>query len=114
MNRALPAFRGYIYFIAEGHTGAIKIGVTNAPAQRLSTMQVGNSRKLRVLGLILNGDEQAWHRRFRDQRMSGEWFKRTPEMTAAIKEHRTHTMRAHIRDGRTTRAERIVPVENGA
>jgi len=64
--------------------------------------------------LALQTAERLKNRRFRDQRMSGEWFKRTPEMTAAIKEHRTHTMRAHIRDGRTTRAERIVPVENGA
>jgi hypothetical protein len=109
-----------VYFIAEGARGAIKIGVTDDPAKRLAALQIGNSRPLRCLGLI-DGDayvESQWHRRFAGQRISGEWFKRTPELVAAIKAERTHTLLSHPRDGRTTRLERIIAVQpsspNGA
>lgn len=109
-----------VYFIAEGPRGAIKIGVTDDPAKRLAALQIGNSRPLRCLGLI-DGDanvESNWHRRFAAQRISGEWFKRTPELVEAIKAERTHALLTHPRDGRTTRLERIIAVQptplNGA
>jgi hypothetical protein len=105
--------RKCVYFIAEGPRGAIKIGVTDDPAKRLAALQIGNSRPLRCLGLI-DGDayvESKWHRRFAAQRISGEWFKRTPELVAAIKAERTHTLLTHPRDGRTTRLERIIAVQ---
>lgn len=71
-------------------------------------MQIGNSRPLRVLGLIASGDEGQWHRRFEHDRIGGEWFQRSPDLVSAIDSARTHILRVHIRDGQTTRADRIV------
>ena len=107
------ARRRGIYFIAEGARGAIKIGLTDDPARRLATLQIGNSRPLRCLGLIYSPQhtEGAWHHRFAAQRISGEWFKRTPELVAAIETERTHLLAEHVRDGRTTRLGRIIPIQ---
>jgi adenine deaminase len=101
----------YVYFIQEGVRGAIKIGWANDPAARMASLQTANPRRLRALGLISGGpyDEMNWHMRFKDTRLSGEWFKRTNELVAAIKAERTHILLEHPRDGRTTRRERIVP-----
>lgn len=104
---------GFVYFVSEGHGGAIKIGWTIDPAERLARLQVGNSRRLRVIGLIWArpGVEAEWHRRWKSQRGIGEWFKRTPELTAAIKAESTHHLTKHRRDGLTTRAGRIKAVD---
>lgn len=103
---------GFVYFISEGHSGAIKIGWAIDPAERLARLQVGNSKRLNVIGLIWCRPhvEGAWHGHWQDQRLIGEWYRRTPELTAAIREARTHKLLKHERDGRTTRAGRIVPI----
>lgn len=74
-----------VYFIG-GDTGAIKIGTTNAPLERLATFQLGSPIKLRILALTW-GDratESRYHTRFGDRHSHGEWFNPAPEILAEI------------------------------
>lgn len=66
-----------VYFIREEGTGNIKIGVTNNPSSRLSTMQTGNSNRLTLVHLI-PGDArlaERIHNVCSRHRIHGEWFK---------------------------------------
>ncbi|TKD50242.1 GIY-YIG nuclease family protein [Sphingomonas baiyangensis] len=103
----------YTYFVSEGPRGPIKIGSTTDPARRLATMQIGNSQKLKMFGLVLAkaSPEARWHQRFAAQRLGGEWFKRTPELLAAIAAEATHRLLPHSRDGLTTRMDRLVLIQ---
>ena len=47
----------FVYLIAEGEDGPLKIGKATDPVKRLREMQTGNSRRLRVERVIL-GDRQ--------------------------------------------------------
>jgi hypothetical protein len=74
-----------VYFIG-GDEGAIKIGVSIAPLERLATMQMGCPIPLRILALVEGGTglEKEYHRRFTEDRSHGEWFHRSPEILAEI------------------------------
>lgn len=75
----------YVYFIG-GETGAIKIGLSIAPVERLASMQMGSPIKLSILAKV-EGDaalEKAYHKRFSDHRSHGEWFERCPEILDEI------------------------------
>lgn len=78
-----------VYFIQQTDTGHIKIGHTEgSPDQRLKQLQTGHSTTLKLIGTVTGSrtDEAAWHRRFKDLRMEGEWFKAEPMLLAAIQE----------------------------
>ena len=74
-----------IYFITDGKY--IKIGFSNGNIKnRLSDLQVGNRRKLKLLG-VMNGDkedERALHKQFKKDCVSGEWYKKTPDILELI------------------------------
>jgi len=78
-----------IYFVQEGKEGPIKIGYTQNSEHveaRIQTMQVGNTNPLRLLG-ILEGDtyKERWlHGIFANEWVSGEWFKPSDNLLAAI------------------------------
>lgn len=82
---------GCVYFVEEGADGPIKIGFTSTSAtDRLIDLQRGNSRALTLIGLIPDCDRQdelSWHKRFKKNRLNGEWFSRTPELVASIHQH---------------------------
>lgn len=72
----------FIYFIQEGDDGPIKIGSATDPLQRLSDLQCGNSRPLRLVHVILAGwdaeprlhdfwSNPAW---MKNARIHREWF----------------------------------------
>jgi predicted GIY-YIG superfamily endonuclease len=72
----------YVYFIQQGY-GAIKIGVSDDPDQRLLKLQTGTSRALRVIAKFPFSTraaafdmERDLHLKFCHLRLSGEWFKR--------------------------------------
>jgi len=68
----------YVYFIQEGDDGPIKIGKTSGhPANRMSGVQTGNARALRLLGALpgYTKEETDLHRRFAAHRIRGEWFR---------------------------------------
>ena len=66
-----------IYFIKELGTQAIKIGFSKTPKERIGGLQTGNPHKLLLLGMVRGtpNDEAAFHGKFSQHRMEGEWFK---------------------------------------
>lgn len=81
--------RSWIYFIEEESSNNIKIGISAMhPKTRLSGLQVGNPRKLALVGLTKGTveDEAALHTRFVAHRIRGEWFRDNPELRALIAE----------------------------
>ena len=77
----------YVYFIQSEQTGAIKIGVSTSPKDRLATLQTGSSDNLCLLGST-PGDialEKQLHLKFSRYSIGGEWFELNEELIALIK-----------------------------
>ncbi|QTH19613.1 GIY-YIG nuclease family protein [Rhizorhabdus wittichii] len=76
----------YVYFIGE-RRGPVKIGTSNDVMRRLCDMQVSYPRRLSVLAVTPGGAdiERMYHQHFAGDRMSGEWFRRTPALMAEMK-----------------------------
>lgn len=80
-SRLLGHFRSngpaWVYFIQAGQDGPIKIGVSDSVFDRLKALQTGNPEPLRLIAAVIGDtqDELALHRRFRRQRLIGEWFR---------------------------------------
>ena len=72
-----------IYFITDGEY--VKIGFTDQDdaENRLKALQVGNARKLTLIGTIPGGltEEATLHKVFAQLRANGEWFAVTPPVT---------------------------------
>jgi hypothetical protein len=79
----------YVYFISEVGGGPIKIGYGIDPGYRLAQLQIGNHRRLEILGVVEDRDglENRLHTRFWKSRLRGEWFERTPELVDYIAEN---------------------------
>lgn len=95
-----------IYFIqAGGNDAPVKIGYTgdNDPRKRLKSLQGGNPYRLKIIGLILDGDpvqERALHYKFRDSSLEGEWFSYTPDLREfVLTKTIVHHERAHYSPG---------------
>lgn len=83
--------RGYVYFIQQDETQAIKIGYTETEQglrQRLADLQTGSPYTLRILGRTPGTPalERALHVRFRKYRLSGEWFSPCALIAQALKD----------------------------
>lgn len=72
---------GWVYFMAAGQ-GDIKIGWARDPDKRLRELQVGNPKRLKILGVIPGSrlTEKEIHRYYAAARVTGEWFKRKAVM----------------------------------
>jgi len=79
-----------VYFIGcKAFTiGAIKIGVSENPSQRLETLQRHSPIELQILAVKNGefGEEYRLHEQFAKDRLWGEWFARSPELMSLIKE----------------------------
>jgi hypothetical protein len=78
---------GHVYFVG-GDDGPIKIGYTATLHRRLRALKNSSPIAVRLLAAV-PGDatlERAYHQRFAADRQHGEWFARTPDLIAAIKE----------------------------
>lgn len=77
----------HVYFIQQGDSGAIKIGCSKNPSQRLQGLQTGHSEPLRLLTCAVGsqGQERALHDRFAHLRVSGEWFRPAEDLLAYIR-----------------------------
>lgn len=66
-----------VYFIEAGDGGPIKIGLSLDVAARLVTLQASNPLPLRLLATMPgdHGIERELHRRFKGERLNGEWFR---------------------------------------
>ncbi|MGA2257192.1 MAG: GIY-YIG nuclease family protein [Thermoguttaceae bacterium] len=73
------------YFIEAIGTSRIKIGKTNDVPRRLATLQTGSPFRLAIRATT-SIPERELHRRFRRDRVSGEWFTFTDEIAALIEE----------------------------
>jgi len=77
-----------VYFIQSGKDGPIKIGITRfSVSDRIATMQTGNPYKLRLIGVIKGNleKESEIQRRFRKDRIRGEWFRPSIELMNYLK-----------------------------
>ena len=74
-----------VYFVG-GSVGAIKIGISKAPLERLAILQTGSPIPLAILALREGGRaaERDYHARFADHRLHGEWFAPHPDILAEI------------------------------
>lgn len=69
----------YIYVVTDGR-GNIKIGISNNPNKRLSTLQTASPVQLKIYATVrvecsqIHAYERAIHRRLGRNRHIGEWF----------------------------------------
>lgn len=63
------------YCVLNVELGAVKIGISKTPKQRLVELQVGCATPLKLIGAIDGNLERELHRRFEADRLSGEWFR---------------------------------------
>jgi hypothetical protein len=69
-------------YIIGAQTGPVKIGMAGAPSLRLRDLQVGYPFELELLAELAGGEQEeaAIHELFREQRLRGEWFKRSKRL----------------------------------
>ncbi len=75
-----------IYFIQNEVTKNIKIGKSNNPLKRLSSLMTGSAESL-ILLRVIDGDraeEKKLHEMFSDYRIRGEWFRDNEQITNFI------------------------------
>jgi len=72
--------------------GPIKIGLSDNVRARRDMLQVSCPYDLIIYAVTDGGlqGELAYHRRFRDHHLRGEWFERCPELEAEIDRLSTH------------------------
>lgn len=77
----------HVYFVQQGNSGAIKIGCSKNPNQRLEHLQTAHSEPLRLLTCApgTQQQERALHDRFAHLRVSGEWFRPGDDLLAYIR-----------------------------
>lgn len=88
LNKGEPRSRiAFVYFIINHELNSIKIGRAKNVEKRLKSLQTSSPVPLEIVKIIqVEGIEEArnmensLHRRFSHLRMSGEWFKATPEL----------------------------------
>lgn len=82
-----------IYFISDGEY--IKIGYAYNVHLRLSTMQSGNARKLKIIGMHKGHtkDEKRLHRHFNHLHYNGEWFKHDLEIINYISSNKDDALK---------------------
>lgn len=74
------------YIIQAGPTGPVKIGRADDPNARLATLQTGQPEELRIIRIVDTPYEceGAFHARFADLRIRGEWFRFDSEMMTFV------------------------------
>ena len=72
--------RSHVYFISD-EQGAVKIGISHDPCERIATLQTGHPESLVLLHAVsyrssaaARAAESSLHYVFEAQRMNGEWF----------------------------------------
>ncbi len=85
----LNSLRGVSLVYIVGTRAAVKIGRTTDIASRMVRFQTANLERLQLLAIMPGGAEleAELHKRFADARINGEWFKRTPEIRALIRDN---------------------------
>lgn len=65
-----------IYFAQDTTSKALKIGYSKDPKKRRSGLQTASPNPLDLLGVVHGGleHERAYHKKFKQERIHGEWF----------------------------------------
>lgn len=73
---------GQVYFLRRGRL--VKIGFTKNPEQRIRNLELQAGQKVKVLGIFPGTyqDESTLHKRFKQYREIGEWFRNEGEVKA--------------------------------
>lgn len=74
------ADRYKVYFIREGGTGAVKIGLAVKPRERMASLQCAHAYELDLLAYVKGGldTERRLHQELAEDRLRGEWFRDSP------------------------------------
>ena len=85
---------GYVYFMWAAN--AIKIGFSVDPTGRAAALQTGSPLDIRLILAVRKHKkyERDLHRRFRELRVSGEWFRPDPVLLAFIENLQHETISA--------------------
>jgi hypothetical protein len=79
----------WLYAFQVGTDGAVKIGISGNPRQRLAALQKANPVRLRPIacwrGLPI--EEKVLHREFAGDQLHGEWFSPTLEVLALAEQY---------------------------
>jgi hypothetical protein len=78
-----------MYFVANSEKVEGKIGTSSDPEQRFSQLQIGNSAKLDLMG-IMNGDKKTEtdiRNKFKKYHIRGEWYKLNDEIIKFIQDN---------------------------
>jgi hypothetical protein len=79
-----------VYAIRASESGRIKVGITGKMKRRLAACRTSCPEPLSVVGVLEVPDERARdiereiHWRYREHRVTGEWFNPSPELLAEI------------------------------
>lgn len=87
--------RGVVYFIKNGVRDRVKIGFSEGHKARLSSLQNASPDALALIGTIPGTikTERRMHKRFREYREKGEWFRIEGTLAKFLKATFTKTMR---------------------
>ena len=76
MGPRTPGKARFVYFILDKQSGAVKIGASSNPDQRLKGLQTAHPFELRLL-FYVEGKERDYHDEFVRFHLRGEWFRYT-------------------------------------
>jgi hypothetical protein len=72
------------YVVEAVGTGTVKIGKSNDVGARIASLQTSNAHELRLIAHLRGDVESDLHSQLAAHRLSGEWFRLTPEVRNAI------------------------------
>ncbi len=77
-----------VYLIADTEKRWCKIGYSATPKKRISGIQTASPLKIEIISIIAGDttDEKELHKKFKDKRLNGEWFKYDEEIINYIRE----------------------------
>lgn len=77
---------GVVYFIQKGRRQVIKIGYSGDHEERRQSLQGATSDRLRLIATIPGNRsvEAALHKRFREYKVTGEWYRLEGELAAYV------------------------------
>lgn len=86
MRRHVGRTEGLVYFVRCTSTGLVKIGWSNDVPARMNALRSATHPVLVLEGTRPGGhfEEQRIHRLLAPQRVSGEWFRATPDEVCAL------------------------------
>lgn len=79
----IPSLMDPFLYVIGAEKGPVKIGIAECPTARLANLQIAHYLELFILAEAQIGgveDEQRVHELFREQRLRGEWFRRSREV----------------------------------